>query len=249
MKRLTLLSDMTMTSLEISDMLDARHDTVKRSITRLANNDVIVQPPMAVVNIIDKMGRPRETEVFVFKHDVGRRDSIVVVARLSPMFTAAIVDRWQELELAQEAKEAPQFAVPTSFAEALRLAADQQDQITALEEKIEEDAPKVAFATQVELSQGAISIKQAAQILDTGQNRLFSFLRTKGWITRRNEPYQAKITAGLMDVKLNKYTDNDGNIRNSVTSLMTGKGLRAVAKLLAEDRKEKQDAQLSLLEG
>lgn len=249
MKQLTLLSGMTMTSLEISDMVDGRHDTVKRSITRLANNGVIVQPPVAVVNIIDKMGRPRETEVFVFKHDVGRRDSIVVVAQLSPMFTAAIVDRWQELEQAQQAKEAPQFAVPTSFAEALRLAADQQDKINVLEEKIEEDAPKVAFATQVELSHGAISIKQAAQILDTGQNRLFSFLRAKGWITRRNEPYQVKITAGLMDVKLNKYTDNDGNIRNSVTSLMTGKGLRAVAKLLAEDRKEKQDAQLNLRTG
>ena len=96
-KRLTLLSGMTMTSLEISDMVDGRHDTVKRSITRLANNGVIVQPPVAVVNIVDKMGRPRETEVFVFKDDVGRRDSIVVVAQLSPMFTAAIVDRWQEL--------------------------------------------------------------------------------------------------------------------------------------------------------
>lgn len=239
---INVLSPVTMSSREIADLVGSRHDSVKRTVERLAASAVIECPPLVDFKNANNV---TGTE-YVFAGEKGKRDSIVVVAQLSPEFTAKLVDRWQELEAALET---PQFSLPTTFAEALRLAADQQDQITALEEKIEEDAPKVAFATQVELSQGAISIKQAAQILDTGQNRLFSFLRAKGWITRRNEPYQAKITAGLMDVKLNKYTDNDGNIRNSVTSLMTGKGLRAVAKLLAADRKEKQDAQLSLLEG
>lgn len=246
MQVVSVLGTIQMNSLEIATLVQKRHDNVKRTIETLVRSAVIVQPQIEDVPTTDTVGRERTVEVFTFVGEQGKRDSIVTVAQLSPEFTAKLVDRWQELEAAIQA---PQFSLPTTFAEALRLAADQQDQITALEEKIEEDAPKVAFATQVELSQGAISIKQAAQILDTGQNRLFSFLRTKGWITRRNEPYQAKITAGLMDVKLNKYTDNDGNIRNSVTSLMTGKGLRAVAKLLAEDRKEKQDAQLSLLEG
>lgn len=239
---INVLSPVTMSSREIADLVGSRHDSVKRTVARLAASAVIECPP-----VVDFKNANNVTGTeYVFAGEKGKRDSIVVVAQLSPEFTAKLVDRWQELEAAMQA---PQFSLPTTFAEALRLAADQQDQITALEEKIEEDAPKVAFATQVELSQGAISIKQAAQILDTGQNRLFSFLRAKGWITRRNEPYQAKITAGLMDVKLNKFTDNDGNIRNSVTSLMTGKGLRAVAKLLAEDRKEKQDAQLNLLGG
>ncbi|MFZ3192080.1 MAG: hypothetical protein WA154_02600, partial [Moraxellaceae bacterium] len=32
---------------------------------------------------------------------LNKRDSLVVVARLSPEFTAAVVDRWQELEAAQ----------------------------------------------------------------------------------------------------------------------------------------------------
>lgn len=236
MKRLTLLDGMTMTSLEISDMVDTRHDTVKRSITRLANSGVIVRPPVAVVNIIDKMGRPRETEVFVFKQAVGRRDSIVVAAQLSPLFTAAIVDRWQELELAHQAKEAPQFAVPTSFAEALRLAADQQDKINALEEQAVIDAPKVEFADKVAAAHGAMSVRQAAKILDTGQNRLFQLLRQRKWLTRRNEPYQARIEAGLLDVKLNKFTDAEGNIRNSITTLVTGKGLRAIAKILGEEK-------------
>ena len=239
---INVLSPVTMSSREIADLVGSRHDSVKRTIDTLSKKGVIGAPQ--AVEYLDTLGRPATQ--YVFTGEQGKRDSIVTVAQLSPEFTAKLVDRWQELEAAIQT---PQFTLPTTFAEALRLAADQQDQITALEEKIEEDAPKVAFATQVELSQGAISIKQAAQILDTGQNRLFSFLRTKGWITRRNEPYQAKITAGLMDVKLNKYTDNDGNIRNSVTSLITGKGLKAVAKLLAEDQKEKQDAQLSLLEG
>lgn len=40
------------------------------------------------------MGRPRATQVY----QLGKRDSLIVVAQLCPEFTARIVDRWQELE-------------------------------------------------------------------------------------------------------------------------------------------------------
>ena len=47
-----------------------------------------------------------------FPGEQGKRDSIVVVAQLSPEFTARLVDRWQELE-AQVAKPAlPDFSNP-----------------------------------------------------------------------------------------------------------------------------------------
>ena len=39
-----------------------------------------------------------KTSVYVFSGEQGKRDSIIVVAQLSPEFTARLVDRWQALE-------------------------------------------------------------------------------------------------------------------------------------------------------
>lgn len=89
---------MTMTSQEIAELVESRHDDVKRSIERLANRGVIVQPPMADEPGTDAMGRLRTTRIYRFCGEQGKRDSIIVVAQLSPEFTARLVDRWQELE-------------------------------------------------------------------------------------------------------------------------------------------------------
>ena len=84
----------TMTSREIAELVESRHDSVKRTIERLAERKVIGSPPM--VEYLDGLGRPA-TE-YLFSGEKGKRDSLVVVAQLSPEFTGALVDRWQKLE-------------------------------------------------------------------------------------------------------------------------------------------------------
>ncbi|WP_340615228.1 phage antirepressor KilAC domain-containing protein [Xenorhabdus thailandensis] len=103
--------------------------------------------------------------------------------------------------------------------------------VNQLEHQIFEDAPKVEFHNQVSASHGALSIAQAAKVLGTGRTRLFAFLRQIGWITRRNEPYQEKIQAGLMDVKLGRWEHPERGIQECITSLVTGKGLIKLQKL------------------
>ena len=115
----------TMSSQEIADLVDSRHDKVKQSIERLAERGVIQLPPMGEVK--NRLGQS------VKVYQIGKRDSYVIVAQLSPEFTARLVDRWQELET----NLAP--AIPTSFAEALRLAADLSEQ-KALAEKERDEA-------------------------------------------------------------------------------------------------------------
>lgn len=83
-----------MSSREIAELLGSRHDKVKQSIERLAERGVIVQPPMGDEQFNDTLGRPRTESVYY----VSKRDSYIIVAQLSPEFTAALVDRWQELE-------------------------------------------------------------------------------------------------------------------------------------------------------
>jgi phage regulator Rha-like protein len=85
---------LTMSSREIAELLEKRHDDVKRSVKRLAERGVIVQPPTADEQDTDALGRKRTTSVYRLE----KRDSYVVVAQLSPEFTARLVDRWDELE-------------------------------------------------------------------------------------------------------------------------------------------------------
>lgn len=88
----------SMTSQEIADLVGSRHDSVKRTIERLANQGVIVQPPLVDERGTDSIGRQRITQAYVFSDERGKRDSIIVVAQLYPELTARLVDRWRELE-------------------------------------------------------------------------------------------------------------------------------------------------------
>ncbi len=81
---------LTMSSQEIADLLECRHDSVKRTMERLQDKGLISFTPM----VEPTKGGGKPTTVY----HVNKRDSYVVVARLSPEFTAKLVDRWQELE-------------------------------------------------------------------------------------------------------------------------------------------------------
>lgn len=135
MNILTQSTDTKMTSQQIADLVGSRHDTVKKSIERMIGRGVISKPPMADGI---KAANGVATQVYIFSGEQGRLDSIVVVAQLSPEFTAALVKRWDELERGA----APAIQIPQSFAEALQLAANQALQI-------EQDAPKVAHYDKV----------------------------------------------------------------------------------------------------
>jgi phage regulator Rha-like protein len=88
----------SMSSLDIAALTGSRHDKVKLSIERMIERGVISQPPMGDVPETGANGRTYITKVYVFEGEQGKRDSIIVVAQLSPEFTARLVDRWAELE-------------------------------------------------------------------------------------------------------------------------------------------------------
>lgn len=133
-------------SAEIAELVASRHDDVKRSIDRLVKGGVIELPPMAVIKTAT-----RPASVYVFQGERGKRDSIVVVAQLSPQFTARLVDRWQELEA-----QVSQPKIPQNYAEALQLAADQAKQL-------EIAAPKAEFYDRVVDRETLINATQVAQ--------------------------------------------------------------------------------------
>lgn len=80
---------LTMSSREIAELVESRHDNVKRTIETLAFKGVIAFPQTEEK---PTAGRP------AIEYRLDKRSSLIVVAQLCPEFTARIVDRWQELE-------------------------------------------------------------------------------------------------------------------------------------------------------
>ena len=78
---------LTMSSKEIAELTEKQHGNVRRTIDTLAEKSLIT---FQIENKSEGRGRPE-----VIYH-VNQRDSYVVVAQLSPEFTARLVDRWQE---------------------------------------------------------------------------------------------------------------------------------------------------------
>lgn len=123
--------------------------------------------------------------------------------------------------------------IPNSFAEALRLAADQQEKIDEQNRLLAEQAPKVAFANAIEASKSSCLIGELAKIItqngyEIGQNRLFGWMRSHGYLgtkgERYNIPNQQYVEQGLFEMKKGVRSGNDGVLHTTITTKVTGKG-------------------------
>ena len=100
--------------------------------------------------------------------------------------------------------------------------------------QIEENKPKVIFADAVTASEKSILVGELAKILkqngvDTGEKRLFEWLRKHNYLIRRkgsdyNMPTQKSMNMGLFQVKETAVTHSDGHVTVNKTAKVTGKG-------------------------
>lgn len=219
----------SMSSREISDLLNSRHDKVKQSIDRLVQRGTIVQPPVGDEQTKDSLGRPRTESVY----HLCKRDSFVVVAQLSPEFTARLVDRWQELEDQADGR----VRIPANYAEALQVAADQAKESQRLQLLVDHQTPKVAAINRLAAAGGSICISDAAKHLQVSPNQLFAWLEAHRWIfhrggSKRWTAYQPRITKGFMVHKVIELKPDaeTGADRAAYQPLITPKGLTYLAE-------------------
>lgn len=94
------------------------------------------------------------------------------------------------------------------------------------------NAPKVLFADAVVGSKSTCLIGELAKIISQngypiGQNRLFKWLRDKGYLGKHGERYnipnQQYIEKGLFELKKNVHSEN-GVIKTTITPKVTGRG-------------------------
>jgi anti-repressor protein len=117
-----------------------------------------------------------------------------------------------------------------------------------LESKIESDRPKVNFANAVVGSDSVISIGGLAKLLrqkgvDTGQNRLFRWMRDNGYLIKtgsdRNDPKQKYLDMGLFEIKKYALKNQDKPYMIKKTTKVTGKGQKYfINKILKEKSEE-----------
>jgi phage antirepressor YoqD-like protein len=188
------MSNQTMTSKEMAELTEKRHDSVKRTIVTLAQKTAISYP-----QFVD--GIPGANGVAERVYYVSKRDSYVVVAQLSPEFTARLVDRWQELEAAAQA---PAMALPQTFAQALRLAAEQAEVIESQAAALEAAQPAIQMVERYVEAKSSKCLSDVAKILGWKPRAFIAELAAHGVIFQRAGswvPYQNYIDSGKFTVK------------------------------------------------
>ena len=99
------------------------------------------------------------------------------------------------------------------------------ERVIALEAKIVDDAPKVAFHDGMVDSANTQSIQDVAKVLGIGPTKCFEWLRRAGILMPNNLPYQCHITAGYFKVSQRNWIDKNDQQRPYARSMVTGKGV------------------------
>lgn len=113
----------------------------------------------------------------------------------------------------------------------------QNDALTSMNEgqqrHIRQLLPAATFAHAVETSEHSILVGELARIIkqngvEIGQNRLFAWLRDKGFLCKKgelyNQPTQKALDMGLFEIKKTVITKPNGDSLVTTTTKVTGKG-------------------------
>ena len=206
-------SILTMSSREIAEITHKEHKNVLRVIRDLIEQNLVAQ--------IEPLKFEYRNQWFDY-YELNKRDTFVV-ARLSPEFTAAVVDRWQALENRQK----PTALIPQSFSEALMLAAQ-------LQAEKERNAPKVAFVDHYVEVGTSKSFRETAKILKIPERALVNRLVEDKYLYRQSGvllPYQSAHTKDFFTVK----TGTAEHGHNYTQTRVTSKGIEFIASRYASE--------------
>lgn len=125
--------------------------------------------------------------------------------------------------------------VPQSLPEALRLAADMAEQKAALEQKVQADAPKVAFVDHYVDASGAKSLRETAKILNMPEKAMIEALIRDRVLFRQSNnllPHSQRQREGLLTVKTGT-SDHSGHAYTQTR--VTPRGIQWIAERYASE--------------
>lgn len=211
-------SPLTMSSREIADLTGKRHDNVMPICRSL--RDTGVCPEIQETPYHHAQNGQTYTECLLSK-----RDSLVLIARLSPEFTARVIDRWQELE-------AGQVLVPRTLSQALRLAADQAEQLERQQHQLEQQRPAVEFVQRFVQCTGLKGFREVCKLLKANEARFREFVLAEKVMYRLGgtlTAFQNHIDAGRFEVRTGIANEQTEKEHAYTTTKFTAKGVDWIA--------------------
>lgn len=204
----------TMSSLEIAELTGKEHKHVRRDIENMLTKLPLNQSSFGRT-YIDSRNRAQEV------YELPKRESLILVSGYSVELRAKIIDRWDELENAENKTKSLE---ELSLEVITGLSAKIQEQKLALEQA----QPKIEFHDVVTNSEKCFSMTETVKLLNLtiGRNKFYVLLKAEKILKDDREPYQQYIDQGYFRVVLKQV--GHGGVEK--VTLVTGKGLAWLQK-------------------
>lgn len=212
-----------MSSREIAELVKSNHSDVKRSAKRLEADGLLTQP-LAEFPFIHNGNNYHE-------YHFNKRDSLVLVARLSPAFTAAVIDRWQELE------DGASPQTPKTYIEALERLVDTEKQKLALADDVNR-LQKTCNTLADQFAIGMTPCQFARQLNGVNIRQVMEALYKMNWLFKQGSDW---MVAAYARDKYLKQEMGEIKIREGVTRVcpkatLTKKGAKAIYKMYIDGK-------------
>jgi phage antirepressor YoqD-like protein len=156
----------TMDSRDIAELTGKNHGDVGRDIR----------------NMLEKLEADESRFASVYKGGNGEnrrcyklpyRETMILVSGYSVELRAKVIDRWMELEKAEAMRA---FAIPKTYAEALRIAADQAQKIEEQAAALAIAEPKAAITDAISNAEGLKTFAEVGKITGLGPRKIINIL-------------------------------------------------------------------------
>lgn len=207
-----------MTSREIAELTGKEHKNVTVDIRRML--DDLGEDALKFQRIyLDTMNRQRT------EYHLDREHTECLITGYSAILRMKVIKRLHELEESQPVK------IPRTFAEALRLAAEMEEEKDRLQLQLTEAAPKVAFVDRYVTATSSMTFRQVAKLLEAKEPELRLFLIESRVMYRLNgvlTPYSQHIEACRFEVRTGTTTESNYMFSQS---RFTAKGVQWIGGL------------------
>ena len=164
---------LTMSSRDIAELTEKPHDNVLKLIRSLIDGGIVNSTTP------QEYTHPQNKQTYI-EYLCSKRDSLIIVARLSPEFTAHIVDRWQELEKQVKHVNNVDLHDPHALRRALLNYTEQVIQLETQNQSLERTIDTITKTP------AGVKFQQACKLLNIKQAILANWLRQHSWDRKLN---------------------------------------------------------------